>query len=44
MMTPEEQSLYQARQKRKNVALASVIAGFVALIFVITIFKFLVMT
>ncbi len=43
-MTPEEQSLYQARQKRKNVAVALAIVGFVALIFVITMFKFLVLT
>lgn len=42
-MTPEEQLLYQARQKRKNNATALTIVGFVALIFIITYFKFLVM-
>lgn len=43
-MTPEEQSLYQARQKRKNTATALAIAGFIVLIFVITMFKYLVLT
>ncbi len=42
-MTPEEQALYQERQKRKNVAVALTIVGFVALIFIVTVFKFLVL-
>ena len=44
LVTPEEQSLFQARQKRKNIVTALAIVGFVVLIFVITVFKYLAIT
>ena len=38
-MTPEEQRVYQARQKRKNTAVAQALVAFIIVVFLITVLK-----